>query len=183
MLRKWLLSSSMVTGSRYSQEMLIEGQILDNSIHHCFQNCFHPPSWRLSVVKKGDMLQLLFLAKAANHKLYCNYCSDGDFYHHGHLGHMWSLPSTFQLSRKGQIHTHLSPTPSHPPPCLFVVAQVLFFCVLLVNNIQVNDRCWADIKPAVFCVQVHRVSRLISKQSGTRNWLRAAWGNISAHWE
>lgn len=54
MLRKWLLCSSMVTESRCCQEMLIEGQILNNSIHHCFHNCLHPPSWTLSLVKRRD---------------------------------------------------------------------------------------------------------------------------------
>lgn len=54
MLRKWLLYSSMVTESRCCQEMLIEGQILNNSIHHCFHNCLHPPSWTRSLVKRRD---------------------------------------------------------------------------------------------------------------------------------
>lgn len=45
---KWLLSSSMVTGSRCCQEILIEGQILDNSIHHCFsQTASILRSWTL----------------------------------------------------------------------------------------------------------------------------------------
>ncbi|CAK6951093.1 Hypothetical predicted protein [Scomber scombrus] len=83
-------------------------------------------------------------------------------------------PAHFNFQRKVKsIHTY-RPLTSLPPPRVFVVAQVLFFYVLLVNSIQVSDRCWADIKPAVFCVQVRRVSRLISKQSGTRNWIRAA---------
>lgn len=137
MLRKWLLSSSMVTESRFCQEMLIEGQILDNSIRHCFQNCLHPPSWTLSPLKRRGVLQLLFLAKAASHKLYYNYRSDDDFYHLGHLGHTWSWPSTFKLSVKGRIHTHLSLTPSHLPASFFVTQIFFLFHLLLVNNIQV----------------------------------------------
>lgn len=166
MLRKWLLSSSMVTESRFCQEMLIEGQILDNSIRHCFHNCLHPPSWTLSPLKRRGVLQLLFLAKAASHKLYYNYRSDDDFYHLGHLGHTWSWPSTFKLSVKGRIHTHLSLTPSHLPASFF-------FChsdLLLVppparQQHPSHDRCWADIKPAVFCFQVRRVSKLVSRQN------------------
>lgn len=114
MLRKWLLSPSMVTGSRCCQVMLIEGQILDNSIHHCFHNSLHPPSWMLSLVKRGDVVQLPFLAKAASHKLYCNYCSDGDFCHPDHLGQggLWPVRLKFLWKVKSLQHITRSFTSS-----------------------------------------------------------------------
>lgn len=176
MLRKWLLCSSMVAESRCCQEMLMEGQILNNSIHHCFHNCLHPPSWRLSLVKRRDVLQLLFLAKAASHKLHCNYPSDDDFHHLRHLGHVRSLPSAFKLSMTGQLQARLSPTPSHPPDPLFSFFLSLPRCAR--QRHPSHDRCWADIKPAVFSFQVRRVARLISRKNlAQRN---SARGNVSA---
>ena len=170
MLRKWLLSSAMVTGSRCCQEMLIEGQILDNSIHHCFHNCLRPPSWTAFLwLKRRDVLQLLFLAKAASHKLYCNYRPADDFYHL--FGHMWSFARrVFQLCvKKKKKKKRSNPytffflfiAHSFSSYASFCVAQVfvpfllLFF--FLSTTSQSHDRCWADIKPAAFfffCLQV-----------------------------
>lgn len=71
------------------------------------------------------MLQLLFLAKAASHKLYCNYRSAYDFYH---LGHMWSLPSTFKLNVK-RSNPYTVIAHSFTSSLSFSVAQVLIFFV------------------------------------------------------
>ena len=62
---KWLLSSSMVVGCSCCQEMLIEGQILDNSIHHYFHNCLHPSSWMPCLVKRRDVLQITVFGKGS----------------------------------------------------------------------------------------------------------------------
>lgn len=53
---KLLLSPAMVTGSRCCQEMLIEGQILDNSLHHRSRRRLQPPAerrWRRPVTLRG----------------------------------------------------------------------------------------------------------------------------------
>lgn len=183
MLRKWLLSSTMVTGSRCCQEMLIEGHILDNSIHHCFHNCLHPPSWTHSLVKRRDVLQLLFLAKAASHKLYCNYHSADDFYH---LGHMWSLPSTFKLSVESSN------------PCTFIAHS--FTSSSRRSSFSSSSSSFSSSSPTswpsttskswqvlgghytwCFLSPSTRVSQVISRQrAALRDW---AWGNFSVHWE
>ena len=107
--------------------------------------------------------KLLFLAKAASHKLCFNYPSDDDFYHPGHFGHTRSLPSPFKLSVAGQVHTYLSPTPSHPHRVFFFSFFSFFLCAR--QQHPSHGRCWADIKPAVFCIQARRVSRLISRRN------------------
>ena len=124
------------------------------------------------------MLQLLFLAKAASHKLYCNYRPADDFYHL--FGHMWSFARrVFQLcvkkkgQKKGQIihvffffhrpllhilRVILRSTGLHPLPPFFFFFFSFFFSS---TTSQSHDRCWADIKPAAvffffffFCLQV-----------------------------
>lgn len=169
------MSSSIVTASRCCQEMLIEGQFLDNSIHHCFHHCLRPPRCTLSLVKRRDVLQLLFLAKAASHKLSCNYpllvisiisvtlvtCGLGP----AHLNFLWQVKP---------IHVYR--------PLLYIL---LLFCRRAFLRFPRRasrphprpDRCWADIRPAVFCFHVRRVSRLISRQSlAVRN---SVCGNVS----
>jgi len=126
-----------------------------------------------------------FLAKAASHKLYCNYRSADDVYHLGHLGHMWSSPSTFKLPVRGQIHTHLSPTSLHPPRP-FIVAHVVsfsfsffFFCVVLVNNIQVLTGAGRTSNLLLSVLKRCAFHGSFQAHSGSPD---SVWGNV-AHWE
>ena len=110
------------------------------------------------------MLQLLFLAKAASHKLYCNYRPADDFYHL--FGHMWSFARrVFQLCVKKKdkkkvksytffffhrpllhiLRVILRSTGLHPLPPFFFFFFSFFFSS---TTSQSHDRCWADIKPA-----------------------------------
>lgn len=82
----------------------------------------------------------------------------------------WSLPSAFKLPVTGQIHAHVSPSCTSSSCFLFVHTCFFLLLLLLLRRARQqhpsHDRCWVDIKPAVFCFQARRrVSRLISRQN------------------
>lgn len=165
--------------------MLIEGHIWDKSLHHYFHL---PPASELSAALKKEMCsKLQFLPKAASHKLYCNYPCDEDFYHVGHLGHRRSLPSPFQLPATGQIQTHLSSTPAHPPLSFYFLFEaedfLFFFSCFFSHPLRYRQqhpnhgRCWKDIKAAVFCFQkATGASRLRFQADSGSEEVQPAWG-------
>ena len=116
-------------------------------------------------LKEEMCSKLLFLAKSASHKLYCNYPSDDDFYHLGHLGHMRSLPSPFKLSVTGQIRTSIAHSFTFSLSSFFFfslfAAQVFFSIIiplLLAGNIQVMAGAGQTLN-LLFSVSKHAVFR------------------------